>query len=80
MKTNEIKKGDRIKLKNGWEGVMMDNRRGNIRMAKIEGLVEEIGSIYAKDISAVFKDGKWEKVELTKKQKETAEMLKVLGF
>jgi len=69
MKTNDIKKGMRILLKNGWYATMMDNMRGNIRMAKVEGFVTEIGSVYAHDISMVeLKNGDWVEVEHTKNQ------------
>ena len=63
MKTNDIKKGMRIQLKNGWFGTMKDNKKGNIRMAEIEGFFTEIGSIYADDINRVEVDGEWQKVE-----------------
>lgn len=55
--TNEIKKGDRITLRCGWEGTMQDNKKGNIRFAEIEGVVTELGSIYAHDILYAVKGG-----------------------
>ena len=33
MLTNDIKKGMRILLKNGWYATMADNKKGNIRYA-----------------------------------------------
>lgn len=73
MKTNDIKKGMRIKLANGWYGTMLDNKRGNIRLAEVEGIYKEIGSIYAHDIISVEQpDGVWHVVEHTKQQKQTA--------
>lgn len=80
MFTNDIKKGDRILLKNGWFGTMMDNLKGNIRMAEIEGLFTEIGSIYAKDIARAKKNGEWQDIELTEKQKQNARFLEASGF
>jgi hypothetical protein len=53
MKTNEIKKGQRVKLRNGWEGTMADNARGNTRMVRVEGFYTETGSVYSHDIVAV---------------------------
>lgn len=50
MKTNDLKKGDRIRLRCGWYATMMDNLKGNIRLANVEGDFTEIGSIYAHDI------------------------------
>ena len=55
MKTNDIKKGDRILLSNGWYATMADNARGNTRMAKVEGHYTEIGSVYSHDIMAVVR-------------------------
>ncbi len=68
MFTNDIKKGMRIQLRNGWKGTMYDNRKGNIRMAEVEGIVTEIGSVYAHDIIFVWVDGERQIVELTKSQ------------
>lgn len=50
MKTNELKKGDLVRLRNGWYAVIADNKKGNIRMAEVYGIETEIGSVYAHDI------------------------------
>ena len=51
MKTNDIKKGMRIKMTNGYEGEMLDNQRGNIRMVHMSICpFPESGSTYAWDI------------------------------
>ena len=55
MKANDIKKGMNVLLKNGWYATMADNRKGNIRMAEVQGNVTETGSIYAADIDMVEK-------------------------
>ena len=69
MKTNDLKKGMRVLLRNGWYATIMDNKRGNSRLAEVEGIVTEIGSVYAHDIVKVRKDeGIWENVEHTEKQ------------
>lgn len=72
MRTNDIKKGTRIKLHNGWFGVMFDNKKGNIRMAEVNGFHKEIGSIYAWDISHAYdpESNQWVEIELTDKQKQ----------
>lgn len=72
MQTNSIKKGTRIKLHNGWFGVMFDNKKGNIRMAEVDGFHKEIGSIYAWDISHAYDQDsdQWVEIELTDKQKQ----------
>lgn len=48
--TNDLKKGTRIKLANGWYGTLMDNRKGNTRLAEVEGVSNDIGSVYGHDI------------------------------
>ena len=75
IKTNEIKKGMRIKSKQlgvNVTGVMMDNKKGNTRMVETHGtevgLFDEIGSIYSHDIVLVEIDGAWETVEHTDAQ------------
>jgi hypothetical protein len=68
MKTNDLKKGMRIVLRNGWEATIEDNRKGNIRMATVEGHYTETGSIYAHDIAAVLIDNKWVRLEYTEAQ------------
>lgn len=50
IKTNDLKKGDRVQLRNGWYATIFDNMRGNRRMAQVEGFVTEIGSVYSHDI------------------------------
>ncbi len=50
MKTNDLKKGDRVQLRNGWYATIADNMKGNTRMATVEGIVTEMGSIYSHDI------------------------------
>lgn len=69
MKTNELKKGARIQLRNGWFGTIADNARGNIRMATVEGIYTETGSVYSHDIiRAQPVGGVWEDVEHTPAQ------------
>jgi hypothetical protein len=55
MKTNELKKGMRVLLSNGWEATLEDNLKGNIRMATVYGYMTEIGSVYAHDIVMYYK-------------------------
>jgi preprotein translocase subunit YajC len=81
MQSNELKKGDKVRLKSGFNAVIMDNKKGGIRMAEVDGIVKEIGSIYVKDIAWMFKlNGDIEEIELTDKQKKNAEMINALGF
>ena len=70
MKTNEIKKGTRVQLRNGFYATILDNKKGNIRNARVEGYSTEVGSVYAHDIVLAQDQGKyWQKVEHTPQQK-----------
>lgn len=83
MLVNDIKKGMRVQLRNGWFGTMADNAKGNIRMVDVEGVVREIGSVYSHDIAKVLANptnGYWENVELSERQKKAAENIKAAGF
>ena len=51
MTTNELKKGTRVILANGWFAEIFDNKKGSTRMAKVYGMYTEIGSVYAHDIA-----------------------------
>jgi len=77
VQTNEIKKGTKIKLHNGWFGVMYDNKKGNVRMAEVHGIYTEIGSVYAWDISHAHdpESDTWVEVELTDKQRKSQAMV-----
>lgn len=69
MKTNELKKGNRVQLQNGWFATIEDNQLGIRRMATVEGFVKEMGSIYSHDIRCrVNEDGSETTIELTKQQ------------
>ena len=59
MKTNELKKGTRIQLRNGWKATLLDNLKGNTRCAMVEGDYTEAGSIYSHDIVARQDNGSW---------------------
>jgi hypothetical protein len=50
MKTNDLKKGDRVRLRSGWYATIEDNRKGDIRRATVEGYFTETGSVYSHDI------------------------------
>jgi hypothetical protein len=84
MKTNDLKKGDRVQLHNGWNATIEDNRKGNTRMATVEGYVTEMGSIYSHDIKVFFpkdiKDTFEIDIELTPKQTKFRDTIKAIGF
>jgi hypothetical protein len=50
MKTNDLKKGQRVRLRNGWYATIADNAKGNTRMCEVEGHYTETGSVYSHDI------------------------------
>jgi len=63
-----------LKMKNTtsfkpWEAVIADNKKGNTRIATVEGFFTETGSIYSHEIMA-WKDenGDWQPIEHTKEQ------------
>tara|TARA_R100001460_G_scaffold3427_2_gene10405 strand:- start:1463 stop:1720 length:258 start_codon:yes stop_codon:yes gene_type:complete len=81
MTTNEIKKGMKFRLANGWMATMLDNKKGNIRFAEVQGLYTEAGSVYAHDIISCKPDAKedvWHTIILTDKQKQHASMVENL--
>jgi len=78
MTTNDIKKGMRVLLYNGWEARIEDNKKGNIRFATVFGDYTEMGSIYAHDIESVEVNGEWVDINHTTKQKNTSNMLSAL--
>lgn len=68
--SNDIKDGDVFIQNNGWVGEMVDNQRGNTRIANIHGFCTEAGSIYVWDIVQVAKDGVLRSIKLTPKQEK----------
>jgi len=80
MKTNQIKKGARIKLENGFFGTMFDNAKGNTRMVEVEGLYTEIGSVYSHEIVAVKVGDAWQVVEHTPAQLKLKTQLTAMGW
>ena len=85
MLANDMKKGQTGTQVNGWKFEIMDNMKGNIRLAKVYGFETEIGSIYVHDIASVdMPDGTTEPVEFTpaqaKKVAQTQTALKAMGW
>ena len=68
MKTNELKKGDRVRLHNGWYATLVDNKKGNIRCATVEGYETETGDIYSHDIQYAIINGQRHDIEYTPAQ------------
>lgn len=81
MKTNDIRKGQRIQQRNGWFGTMQDSKKGNIRCVEVEGIYKEMGSIYAHEIvRAQDAQGIWHTVEHTPAQLKLQARVVALGF
>jgi len=82
MKTNALKKGQRVKLRGtGWEAELADNMRGNTRLAKVYGMYTETGSVYSHDIQFYLDtDGAWAPVEHTKQQLALRKQAAQLGM
>lgn len=70
IKTNDIKKGQRVEFRDGRTGVMMDNKRGNIRCVRVDGPYPEMGDVYAHDLYKAETPDGWGVVALTKAQTE----------
>ena len=87
MKTNEIKKGMKIKstqLGTPVTGIMMDNMRGDTRMVDVKGseigMFDEMGSVYSHDITQVEVDGEWKDVEHTENQRKLKSQVSQMGW
>lgn len=77
FKTNDLKTGTRIRLRNGWNGTLKDNKKGNTRIAEVEGFCKVTGSIYSHDIVSWFSpiENSWQPVEHTKAQLDFMKMV-----
>ena len=87
MTTNEIKKGMKIKsvqLGVPVTGIMLDNKKGNTRLVDVKGsevgMFDEIGSVYAHDITLVLVDNCWVEVEHTEKQLKLKQSVSSFGW
>ena len=80
MKTNDLKKGALVILRNGWEARIEDNKKGQTRLATVWGYEKEIGSIYSHDIACAVIDGVRVPVTYTEPQLNLRKTLETLGF
>lgn len=65
LTADDQKKGTWVQLSNGWFAILMDNNKGNIRLAEVQGEYVEIGPIHSRDIVKAKINGEW--VEITHK-------------
>jgi len=68
MRADQLKKGTRLRMRNGWEAIVVEKCDGNTLIAKVFGDFTETGSIYAHNIVAAKVDGNWIEVEMTEEQ------------
>jgi hypothetical protein len=80
MKTNDLKRGSYVLLRNGWEAEIADNMKGNTRLATVYGDFTETGSVYAHDIVRVKIADEWQDIEHTPAQVKLMDQLKRIGF
>ena len=80
MKTNDLKRGSRVLLTNGWQADIMDNMKGQTRMARVYGDYTEMGSVYSHDIKSVKIGDEWFPIEHTDTQVKLKEQLTKIGF
>jgi uncharacterized Fe-S cluster-containing protein len=81
MLANDMKKGTIVRLRyTGWRATIMDNAKGLIRMADVEGYAHEMGSIYVHDIAYVETADGPEPVEMTTAQAKQDAKIRAFGF
>lgn len=93
MKTNELKKGQTVRLRNGWTAEIWDNRKGNRRTCKVYGFETEISAVYAHDIVEVrvqhdekytglgtLRESTWKRIEHTPEQEKLRKMAEAFGY
>lgn len=80
MKTNDLKKGSIVMLRNGWKAEIADNMKGNTRMATVYGDFTEMGSVYSHDIAKVLIAEQWHDIEHTPAQLKLRKQVESFGF
>jgi hypothetical protein len=71
IRTDQLKKGMRIRLRSGWEALVVKGCDGNTLQAQVFGDFTETGRIYAHDVVAAMIDGAWVEVEMNLQQMAT---------
>jgi hypothetical protein len=78
--TNDLKRGTKVRLRNGWEAKIEDNKKGNTRLATVYGDYTEMGSVYSHDITHANVGGSWQKVTHTPKQGDLKKKVRAMGL
>ena len=79
IRTDQLTKGTRVRMRNGWEAIVVEPCKGNTLVAKVFGDFTETGNVYAHNIVATEVDGKWVEVEMTEEQMQFYEQLKMFS-
>jgi hypothetical protein len=78
--TNNLKRGARVMLANGWEADIMDNMKGNTRLARVYGVYDEVGSVYSHDIIKTRIGDEWFDIQHTPQQIKLKSQLSKMGL
>jgi len=78
--TNNLKRGARVMLANGWEADIMDNMKGNTRLARVYGVYDEVGSVYSHDIIKTRIGDEWFDIQHTPQQIKLKSQLSKMGM
>jgi len=78
--TNNLKRGARVMLANGWEADIMDNMKGNTRLARVYGVYDEVGSVYSHDIIKTRIGDEWFDIQHTPQQIKLKDQLSKMGM
>lgn len=79
MRVNQLCKGARVTLRNGWEAEMV-TVRGNTPTAKVFGDYTEVGSVYAHDIVSAVVNGAVVAIEHTPEQIKLRRTVAAMGL
>ena len=81
MTTNDIRKGTKVMLRNGWGATVEDNNtRGTTRLCTVYGWMTEMGSVYSSDIVKAEVNGVWTDVQMTSAQAKARANRNLMGF
>jgi len=78
--TNDLKKGAKVVLRNGWHAIIADNLRGNTRVATVYGFETEMGSVYSHDMQYVIVDNARVPITHTPAQLKLRERISKMGM
>ena len=80
LTVNDLKQGTKVRLVSGFTATLEDNKKGNTRLAMVNGFCNEMGSIYAHDIAEALVNGVWQPVLHTPAQNKLRKTTRAMGF